>query len=108
MADPTGMAQARDVVERAITVELSRTLVETADQLQGPVREAANRLVVAARRGRRDLADECRDQLALAVTERQLSVRSGMSEAFTAFFERGIGLLFDGLVGGLRVAGGRR
>ena len=101
MAEHVNMSAARDQVEAALRAELSRVLQQTADQIDGPIREAANRLVVAARRGRRDLADECRDQLALEIELRKLSARAGMENVLGTILERGIGLLFDGLVAGL-------
>lgn len=97
-ADYTG---ARDQVERAIQVELSRVLETTVDQLSGPIQAAANRLVYAARAGRRDLVEECRDQLDGALRERAVTVRPSMSLEVDVFIDRGLGLLFDGLVAGL-------
>lgn len=99
--EPTNMSAARDSVEAALRAELSRLLGGTVDQVDGPIREASNRLVVAARRGRRDLADEARDQLAIALEERKLAAREGMESTLNIVLQRGIGLLFDGLTAGL-------
>lgn len=105
MADPTPLpldySAARDQIEAALKAELSRLLDGTVDQVDGPVRDAANRLIVAARRGDRALADECRDQLVLELERARMSARSGMESALSVILGRGIGLLFDGLVAGL-------
>ena len=106
--EPTGLSASRDAVEAALKAELSRLLDGTVDAVDGPIREAANRIVVAARRGRRDLADEARDQLALALEERRLSARIGMESTLNVILGRGIGLLFDGLAAGLAGLGARR
>ena len=108
MPEPTGLDAARDQIEAALKAELARLLDGTVDQVDGPIREAANRLVVAARRGRRDLADECRDQLALALEERKLAARSGFESTLNVILQRGIGLLFDGLVAGLAGLGAKK
>jgi hypothetical protein len=99
--EPTNLSGARDSVEAALQAELSRLLEGTVSAIDGPIREASNRLVVAARRGRRDLADEARDQLALAIEERRLAARVGMESTLNVILQRGIGLLFDGLTAGL-------
>lgn len=101
MVEPTNLSAARDGVEAALRAELSRLLEGTVDQVDGPIREAANRLVVAARRGRRDLADEARDQLALELEVRKMSARAGFQSTLDLVLQRGIGLLFDGLTAGL-------
>jgi hypothetical protein len=104
---PANLSGARDSVEAALKAELSRLLDGTVDQVDGPIREAANRIVVAARRGRRDLADEARDQLALALEERKLAARAGMDSTLNIVLSRGLGLLFDGVVAGLTGIVGR-
>lgn len=103
MADPLShdLSGARDQIEAALRAELSRLLDGTIDQVDGPIRDAANRLIVAARRGRRDLADECRDQLVLEIEAAKLRARSGFENILKIILERGIGLLFNGLVAGL-------
>lgn len=106
--EPTNLTAARDSVEAALKAELSRLLDGTVDAVDGPIREAANRIVVAARRGRRDLADEARDQLALALEERRLAARVGMESTLNVILQRGVGLLFDGLLAGLAGLGARR
>lgn len=100
-AKPSGLTGARDMIENTLRAELSRLLDGTVDTIDGPIRDAANRLVVAARRGDRALADECRDQLAIEIEAAQLKARSGAGAVLGAVLERGVGLLFDGLVAGL-------
>jgi hypothetical protein len=103
--ESNGLSGSRDAVEAALKAELARLLDGTIDSVDGPIREAANRLVVAARRGRRDLADEARDQLALALEERRLAARVGFESTLNVVLQRGIGLLFDGLTAGLASVG---
>ena len=95
------MIDARDHIEATLKAELSRLLDGTIDQIDGPIREASNRLVVAARRQRTDLLEECRDQLVLAIEERKLAARQGFELTLNMILERGLGLLFNGLVAGL-------
>jgi hypothetical protein len=102
------MSASRDAIEAALRAELSRLLDGTVDQVDGPIREAANRLVVAARRGDRALAEECRDQLALEIEMAKLNARAGLESTLSVVLGRGIGLLFDGLVAGLAGLGARR
>jgi len=106
--EPTDLSGARDQVEAALRAELARLLDGTVDAVDGPIRDAANRLVIAARRGRRDLADEARDQLALALEERRLKAREGLQSTLSVVLGRGVGLLFDGLAAGLAGLGARR
>jgi hypothetical protein len=105
MADPqplpVGGTAVRDQLEAALRAELSHLLSGTVDQIDGPIRDASNRLLVAARRGRKDLVDEARDQLLLAIEQRKLAARAGMESTFNVILSRGLGLLFDGVVAGL-------
>lgn len=98
---PLDYSAARDQVEATLKAELSRLLQGTVDQIDGPIRDASNRLIVAARRGDRALADECRDQLAVEIEIRRLAARDGLESTLNVILQRGIGLLFDGLVAGL-------
>ena len=106
-AHPT-LSATRDGIEAALKAELARLLDGTVDAVDGPIRQAANRLLFAAQRGRRDLADEARDQLALALEERQLAARAGLESTLSVILQRGIGLLFDGLTAGLAGLGARK
>jgi hypothetical protein len=102
------LAAARDGIEAALKAELARLLDGTVDAVDGPIRQAANRLLFAAQRGRRDLADEARDQLALALEERRLAARAGLEATLAVVLGRGVGLLFDGLAAGLAGLGSRK
>lgn len=98
---PMDMSASRDSVEAALRAELARLLDGTVDRIDGPIREASNRLVVAARRGRRDLVEEAQDQLQLAILEQKLAARQGFESTLNVVLSRGLGLLFDGIVAGL-------
>lgn len=108
MPEGIDVTAARDAIEAALKAELSRLLDGTVDQVDGPIRAAANRLAVAARTGRRHLAEEARDQLALELETAKLRARSGLEDTLAIVLGRGIGLLFDGLVAGLAGIGARR
>ncbi len=101
MPDNVNVTPVRDELERAIRAQLDDLLVASTAQLDGPIRQAAGRLAVAARRGRRDLVDECRDQLELAIVERKIHARAGMERVLDFVLERGLGMLFDGATAGL-------
>lgn len=101
VAQPTGLNESRDQIEAALRATLSELLAGTADRVDGPIREAANRLVVAAHRGDRALADEARDQLQVEIQMAQLDARAGLESTLSFVLTRGVGLLFDGLTAGL-------
>jgi len=103
MADEFAMnsGAVRDELVKALEAELSRYIDGTVDQLNGPIQQMANHMLVAARRGRMDLVDECRDQLIVAMEERKLAAREGMASVLDLVLTRGINLLFSGLVAGL-------
>lgn len=88
-------------LERALRAQLEQFLGSTAAQLDGPVRRAAEHLSLAAQRGRKDLVDEARDTLLVAMQERKLEAKAGSSGLLQSFITQGIGLLVDGAVAGL-------
>lgn len=88
-------------LESALRKQLDELLGSTAAQLDGPVRRAAEHLSLAAQRGRKDLVDEARDTLQVALQERKLTAKAGMQELLNGFLSRGIGLLVDGAIAGL-------
>lgn len=110
MADstPTNMSAARDSVEAALRAELSALLDGTVDQIDGPLRDITNRLVVAARRGHRAMVDECKDQLLVELEIRKMAARAGFESTLSIVIQRGLGLLFDGLVAGLTGVGAHK
>lgn len=69
--------------------------------LDGPVREIAARMAVAARRQDQALMEACRDQLALVIQEREIQLKAGASGVMDFLIERGITLLVNGAIAGL-------
>jgi len=94
-------------MEAALRDELGKLLGDTGDALDGPIRRSTDLLVAALQRGDAALAEEARDQLALAVMERKLAARHGAQHLLDMFLSRGIDLLFRGAaigLGGLRLS----
>lgn len=102
--NPTNVSDARAQVEAALRAQLARLLDGTVDHLDGPIRDAANRLIFAAQRGRRDLVEEAEDQIRLGIEQRKLAARAGLEGVMDAVLGRGIGMLYDGLAAGLKGA----
>lgn len=71
------------------------------EALDGPIREAANRLTVATRRKRMDLVEEARDTLTLAMLEQKIRAKEGMSGVLDIFLNGGINLLVNGAIAAL-------
>lgn len=77
-------------------------IVESGMQdLDGPVREIAARMAVAARRKDQGLMDTCRDQLALVLQERQIQVKASAGGVMDFIVERGVTMLVNGAIAGL-------
>ncbi len=76
---------------------------ESIADLTGPVKEISARLALAVRRkGRKDLVEMCRDQLALIVLEKRLRVEGAGSDLLVNMVVNiGINALVNGAVGGL-------
>ena len=93
----------RDQIETAVRDQLAGLTNGTIEELQGPVREAANRLVVAIRRGPagQKLVDEIRDELALRLLEKEIEARDAYSKVFDIILGTGLNLLFSGAIAGL-------
>lgn len=93
----------RNEIESAIKAELNGVVDGGIDALNGPVREAANRMVVAIRRGptAQPLVDEIRDELALRMMEQEIKAKASVGSAMDIVLGVGLNLLFRGAVGGL-------
>lgn len=93
----------RNEVEAALRQELSGLIDGSIDDLNGPVRDAANRLVVAVRRGPagEKLVAEIRDELALRLLEKQIKAKQSLNGVFDVVLGVGMNLLFKGALGGL-------
>ncbi len=105
---PTNMSQIQHDLE-AVARELGDALLDQfngvieggIEDLEGPVREIASRMAVAARRKNQDLMDACRDQLALVVQEKEIQVKAAKSGVMDFILERGVTLLVNGAIAGL-------
>jgi hypothetical protein len=94
-----------EFVRNSMETSLKKGLAEIVEggiaDLDGPIREAANRLTVAARRKRQDLVDEARDTLALAMMEQEIRAKAGFEGILDFALGAGINLLVDGAIAGL-------
>ena len=93
----------RNEIEAALKQELAGLVDGSIDDLDGPVREAANRLVVAVRRGPagQALVEEIRDELALRMLEKQIKAKQAVGNVMDVVLGVGLNLLFKGAIGGL-------
>ncbi len=80
---------------------LSELIDGSIKDLDGPIREIAARLTLAAKRKRKDLVDECRDQLALIIIEKELRLKAGAGELWEMVLGVGLNALVNGAIGGL-------
>lgn len=89
----------------ALSLGLKDLLGELIDgsitDLDGPIREIAGRLALAAKRKRPDLVEACKDQLALIVLEKELRLKAGVGDLFEGILTIGINALVSGAIGGL-------
>lgn len=93
----------RDGVEKALRQELNTLVGGAIEDIDGPIRDAANRLVVAIRRGPAGeaLVGEIRDELTLRMVEKQIAAKAAYSGAFDIALGVGLNMLFNGAVAGL-------
>lgn len=69
--------------------------------LDGPIRETAARLALAAKRQRADLVEECKDQLTLIILEKELRLKAGANDLWQSILGLGLNALVNGAIGGL-------
>ena len=90
-----------DELELGLKGLLNDLIDGTVEDLDGPIREIAQRMAMAARRNRMDLVEACKDQLALIVLEKELRVRAEADGWFESVLSIGINALIAGAIGGL-------
>jgi len=93
-----------DSMESGIKDILDQMIDGTVEDLDGPVRDIASRLTLAARRGRMDLVAASKDQLALIVMEKELRLRSEADGFMDTIINVGINALINGALGALASA----
>lgn len=93
----------RNELQGALTAELAGLIDGSIEDLEGPIRDAANRLVVAVRRGPTGevLVGEIRDELALRMVEKQIKAKQSVNNVMDVVIGVGMNMLFRGAVGGL-------
>lgn len=91
----------RDGLEGTLRSGLGELVEGGIESLDGPIRDTANRLTVAIRRGRQDLADEARDALTVAMLEQEIKAKATMAPALDIFLTGGINLLVNGAISAL-------
>lgn len=102
------MSQVKHDME-AVAKELGDALIDQFNSivesgmkdLDGPVREIATRMAIAARLKNQYLMDACRDQLALVLQERQIQVKASAGGVMDFIVQRGVTLLINGAIAGL-------
>jgi len=93
-----------DAMESGVKDILGEIIDGSVEDLDGPVREIAARLTMAARRGRLDLVQACQDQLLLIVLEKELRLRSEADGFLDTMLNVGINALVNGAIGALASA----
>jgi hypothetical protein len=93
----------RNEIESAIKNEVNGVIEGGIADLEGPIRDAANRMVVAIRRGptAQPLVDEIRDELSLRMLEKQIKAKAAVGNVLDVVLGIGLNLLFKGAVGAL-------
>jgi len=93
----------RNEIEGALRDQLGGLIEGSIDDLEGPIRDAANRMVVAIRRGptAQPLVDEIRDELALRMLEKEIHAKKAVGNVMDVVLGVGLNLLFKGAIGGL-------
>jgi len=90
-----------DAMESGVRSILDQLIDGTVEDLDGPIRDIASRLTLAARRNRMDLVEACQDQLKVIVIEKELVLKSGTSGFFDTVISVGINALINGAIGAL-------
>ena len=98
---PVDTSLARDKIEATLKAELSRLLDGTIDRLDTPIRDTANGIVVAARRGRLDILQIARNKLLRGLEDEKLEAREGLQDELDTMLYTGIRMLYSGLIAGL-------
>lgn len=93
-----------DAMESGVKDILGSIIDGSIEDLDGPVREIAARLTLAARRNRPDLVQMCQDQLLLIVLEKELRLRSTADGWLDTVMSVGINALINGAIGALASA----
>lgn len=96
--DMAGLATA---LEGGIKELLGELIDGSIKDLDGPIREIAARLALAAKRKRYDLVEESRDQLALIILEKELRLKADAFDLWEKVLGMGLNALVNGAIGGL-------
>ncbi len=96
----------RDGLDKALRQELNTLVGGAIEDIDGPIRDAANRLVVAIRRGPAGeaLVSEIRDELVLHMAAKEIKAKAAYANVFDIVLGTGLNLLFNGAVAGLQAA----
>lgn len=90
-----------DALEGGLRNLLGQLIDGTISDLDGPIRMAAARLQLAARRRHPELVEEVQDQLAMLILEKQLRLRGNSSDMLSLGLSIGLNALVDGAIAGL-------
>jgi len=88
-------------MESGVKAILSQLIDGAITDLDGPIRDTAARLTLASRRGRQDLVDESRDQLALIIMEKERRLKVSGYDVLDTVLGIGLNALVNGAIAGL-------
>ncbi len=91
----------QDAMEFGLKELLGQLIDGSIEDLDGPIRDIALRLSLAARRNRPDLVEMCKDQLELILLEKRLRLESSTEGMLGTLLGLGVNLLVNGAMGGL-------
>lgn len=94
--------QLRTDLESTLKTQLAGVLTGSIDDLNGPIRDAANRLTVAVRRGEPGLIAEIKDQLGIEMVRKGITVKGAGNGVLDAVLTVGLGMLFQGATAGMQ------
>jgi hypothetical protein len=91
----------RDSFADILKQSVNGMIEETAADIDGPIRAAANRMAVAVRNNVTDLKDEIADDMALRFQEQGIRVKAHMQAPFDSLLTGGVNMLINGALAGL-------
>lgn len=93
-----------DAMEQGLKDLLGSVIDGTIEDLDGPIREIAARMSMAARRRRMDLVGMCQDQLQMIVLEKELRLKNESTGFLDTVLSVGVNALINGAIGALASA----
>lgn len=103
MGQSTDWNAIRNAVEEALKGQVNSLVDGSIGNINGPMREAANRMTVAIRSGPtgEKLIPEIRDQLELSLRIEEIRLKAAAQGSLNMILGIGLNLLFQGVTAGL-------